>query len=345
MAGIKKCHDYSKMAANVAKQLTLAGYDAQHFKHVDVVTVTFDGIKYNVCPLPDIEQFGDIFKSGEIKSIGGNRLYIELQYDDKITEIKCYTYKLKVRGMSYGTLDKDIARYHGYVNGNMYMDYDNVWIRDKSYLYENDYKITSLYDIKEGDLLNIDDFTPATEIEINIKNEGFKLLPFSYLIESDISNVTIINYIGYFVEGKFIENKDKTNDKINDKNNNLFHYKDAESGELFVLLKDPQTRERVLASATKQVKLTRAETCLVKPVNGLYDGFKILDNISNLTCYMDEDGYFTNCDGDPVDDPEPMIYSFNHILYAGNADDERVVELKVVNPANGKFTKAASSNC
>lgn len=344
MAGIKKCSDYSKMAANVAKQLTLAKFNVQHFKHVDVVTVTVDGIRYNVCPLPYIELFGNIFKSGEIKLINGNRLYIELQYDDKITEIKCYTYKLNVKGMSYNLLDED-AVFHGYVNGNMYMDYYNVWIRDKSYLFENDYKITSLDDIKEGDLLSIDDFTPAKEIEINIKNEGFKLLPFSYFVKSDIGNVTVINYIGYFVEGKFIENKDKTNDKINDKNNNLFHYKDAESGELFVLLKDPQTRERVLASATKQVKLTCAETCLVKPVNGLYNGFKILDDITDLTCYMDENDYFTNCDGEPVDNPEPMIYLFNHILCAGDANDEWVVELKVVNPANGKRTKAASSNC
>jgi hypothetical protein len=242
--------------------------------------------------------------------------------------------------MSYSLLDEDDEQY-GYVNGNMYMDYNNVWIRNESYLYENDYKITSLDDIKEGDLLNIDDFTPAKEIEINIKNEGFKLLPVSYLVESDISNITIINYLKYFVEGKFIENDDKAEDE----KNNLFHYKDAESGELFVLLKDPQTKERVLASATKQVKLTRTETCLVKPLNGLYNGFKILDDILNLSCYKDDNGYFTNCDGKPVNDPEPMIYSFNHILYAGNDDEERVVELKVVNPANGKRTKAASSNC
>jgi hypothetical protein len=325
MAGIKKCHDYSEMAANVYEQLTLAGFNAEYFEHVDIVTVTVKGVKYNVCPLPDIEQFGDIFIRGEIQPISRhNRLFIDLHYNDKITVIKCSRCMLEIKGYRYSRYEY-YNRYHGYINGNMGMDYRNAWIKHVSELYNKYYEIQSPADIEEGDILNIDDFTPVKEVKINIKNEGFKYVYYNRVNENAIGNVE------YFIEGRYIENKDGS----------ILRYKHAESGELFALLIDPQSKEAVFAGETKQIKLTSAETCLIRPLNGLYNGFKIMDDITKLKCYT-YNGFYTKFDGKLTVTPEPKVYLFNYILYGSMIDDEQVKELKVINPANGKHTKAAA---
>jgi hypothetical protein len=310
------------MAANVYKQLTLAGFNAEYFEHVDVVTVTVKGIKYNICPLPNIEQFGDIFIRGEIKPISlHNRLFIDLHYNDKITLIRCSRRMLEIKDYRYS---RYFNGYHGYINGNMCMDYRNTWIKHVSEFYNKYYEIQSPADIKEGDILNIDDFTSVKEVEINIKNDGFKYIYYNRVNENAIGNVD------YFVEGRYIENKDGS----------ILRYKHADSGELFALLIDPQSKEAVFTSATKQIKLTRAETCLIHPLNGLYNGFKIIDDIDKLKCYT-HNGFYTTFEGKLTVTPEPRVYLFNYILYGSTVDDEQVKELKVINPANGKRTKVA----
>jgi len=150
-------------------------------------------------------------------------------------------------------------------------------------------------------------------------------------IMSDVEEFTIIGNYDYkqcIVDGKFTEI-----------DNGPFKYE--KDGEQFMLLVNEETDESCLASERQVIKLKSTNMYLVEPKNGLYRGYRILNDPKTLSCFEDDEGDYVDYAGNPTEVPVPCVYCYNYILFGFYSKDDKCVILDVDNPIGGMKTKPA----
>jgi hypothetical protein len=185
-------------------------------------------------------------------------------------------------------------------------------------------------EIGENDILSAIDLTPAMPQPINVINEGVKLVKYAP-ITSDVEEFTIIGTYDHkqcIVDGKFTEI-----------DNGPFKYE--KGSEQFMLLVNEATDESCLASERRVIKLKSTDTYLVKPENGLYLNYRVLNDPKTLSCFEDDEGDYADYEGNPTEVPVPCVYCYNYILFGFYIKNDKCVILDVDNPTGGMNTKPA----
>lgn len=129
----------------------------------------------------------------------------------------------------------------------------------------NDYNV-NVKSINEYSVLG-NDFIPAIADQIDIQNDGLKLVSYTTRLEGNHLFTVIYESL---VDGVY----------LNSMQDGPFKYMNAD-GKLFALLTDLKTRKLTLASSNEIVELTRIDMIGTTFKDGLFDGFKIMDNFNN----------------------------------------------------------------
>jgi hypothetical protein len=316
-----------------AKELSVAGFTVKYLEHVNIVRVDIEGKSWYVNNPPEVEKYGKEFKSSRRGYCGSTEpTFIELTYEN---DIKCTLdiihNRITINNIKYIILGY-AKNYAGHLFGNSYVNYIGIWVKKGSYPYNinkignNVYDYTPQIDI--GDNLLDLDFMPVKPQTVEIKNEGFKLIKIDIITDHD-SNFTfaVFDYAELIVDGIYNGNGDYKN--------NLFGFVNQDN-ELFSLLLDPQTKEFTLTSATKNIPVHRLENYLIKPEDGLYNGYKIESDGVISSDYDDEED-----DGDYVDNDFRRVFMYNYTFFRLDGEQSYIIELKAKKPNSGINTKAA----
>jgi hypothetical protein len=351
---------YKKEANAVVAALKAAGYNVEHIKksrransakRIDIVKVTIGADVYYVCPLPEITEYGQIFIHTEYKRFSAYRGRIDLYYENGVKcKIILHKSAVEINGVKYCSDDYEIHPHMGHLCGNMYTSYENAWI---AYSSLNDGLRNLLTNIERNDLAILDlDFNTKQPIQIDIQNEGFKVVLWKEIRNKD--TFTLID--GFITDGLYSESG----------RDDLFKYVNP-IGELTALLVDTQSGGMTLASSTQLVELTDLKDCLIRCENGLYAGFDIKFISKEITfteAFPEPDDFISECDydsdsdcdeyaiyrGDFDDYPndyrneygmlwvdDKPVYKYGYTFFTTN----RTVELEVRTPNSGKHTKVA----
>jgi len=358
---------YKKEANAVVAALKAAGYDVEHIKksrrangnkRINIVKVTIGANVYYVCPLPEITEYGRVFIHTEYKRFSASRGRIDLYYENGVKcKIILNKRAVELNGVKYCSDDFEVYPHMGHLCGNMYTSYENAWIMHMVYSSLIDSKRGLRYllaEIEKNDLAIMDlDFNEKRPIQIDIQNEGFKVVLWKEIRNKD--TFTLID--GFITDGLYSESDRE----------DLFKYVNP-NGELTALLVDTQSGGMILAGSTQSVELTDLKSCLIRRENGLYAGFDIkfirkentiteafpelVDYISvqgeydsdsdcdEYAIYRGEfDAYpndYRDCHGMLWVDDTP-VYKYGYTIFTTN----RRVELEVRTPNSGKHTKIA----
>lgn len=271
--------DYSKQAKEAAAELIRAGQYAEHIEHVNVVKVRIGHENWYVSNLADFYLSNLEIGGSKLVGHGIGRAKLTILYKNNTTYIFALDlYEVDINGRKYQFGGDECENpCSGHLIDNIYTSYINMWFLVNSYPFQlcfNEYYETETAPVIEcGDILD-EDFNPAGNEVINIKNTGFKIIDPRYRINNNnIKTFTAFGYKGdisvgyedYIADGKYI---------------GLEHigpfWCANEAGERFALLIDPQTGLAELASATKNIKLSDLNDYEVMPIDGLYNGYEII---------------------------------------------------------------------
>jgi hypothetical protein len=156
------------------------------------------------------------------------------------------------------------------------------------------------------DILSYDDFYPVEAKKIIIKNAGSKLVMNVPIKNVNTSSgaITAFREINYIAHGTYTDSGQT----------DLYRYVN-ETGELFALLIDPQTKQQTLVSKTQIIELIDAADFKVYIKDGLYNGYELKDSINKIT--------------------DEYVYMYDNIFF----DDQLSVVTDVRKPNSGKLTK------
>jgi hypothetical protein len=151
----------------------------------------------------------------------------------------------------------------------------------------NDYNV-NVKPINEYSVLS-NDFMPAIADQIDIENDGLKLVSVTSYLKGNHLFTVIYESL---VDGVYL-------DSMHD---GPFKYMNKD-GKLFALLTDLKTRKLTLASSDEIVESTRIDMIETTFKDGLFDGFKIMDNLNGcmLNVLHYKDIFFI------LDNPAPVI--------------------------------------
>jgi len=299
---------YSECVRAAADVLKSAGFNVRLFGHVNIIQLTLDdgSIRY-IEQIPKVTEYPSKFEVNLSKN------YISLKGAIRhLTQILGVDYSvcfrlekyIRIRGKIYFKLTVNDA-ICGYINGNKYMSYDNNWVNHNTYPYNTTFKNIE-YDILTPEL------TPVKALDVDIKNEDFKLVSNEKLVNS-INFITIFVRSNSITMGKYF--------KIN--GSCPFNYVD-ESGEKFILtIRINSEKSNSLISADKEIKLDDLKNYKVDEEDGLYNSYEIVGDVK-MKAYMD-------------------VYCYNYIFFVIDHYTKEFRELEVRKPLSGKRTKAASS--
>jgi hypothetical protein len=293
---------YSECVEAAANVLKLAGFNVRLFKSVNVIELKLaDGSLRYIENIPKILKYPSNFKVNlckqdiMLKDHTNGYFGVLFRYDDY----------LHIRGELYLQLTITDP-FRGYINGRMYMSYDNNWINPDAYPYNKTSKNIE-YDVFTPE------FTPAQPLEIDIKNEDFKLINDEKLLEHSINSITIFARLKLITMGKY--------SKIDEPG--PFKYIDP-----------------------NDVKYVLATSVVDKTINSLIsvDNEIVLDDLEKYKL-EEKDGFYSNYEiiGEFTKTRDICVYCYNYVFFAFNRYTNKVQELEVRKLLSGKHTKAASS--
>lgn len=171
--------------------------------------------------------------------------------------------------------------YIGHLINTLYIKYD--YIKASAYANLRDEGVLPDFD----DILSYDDFYPVDVKNIIIKNAGVKLVMNVPIVNVNASSgaITAFREIKYIAHGTY-KDSGRTD---------LYRYAN-ETGELFALLIDPQTKKPTLVSKTQIIELIDAADFKVYNKDGLYNGYELKDSINKITdeyVYVYDNIFFT----------------------------------------------------
>jgi hypothetical protein len=363
-----------RMEANaVVAELKMAGYNVEHIKksrransikrkqYINIVKVTIGADVYYVCPLPRIEEYGLEFIHAEYKQFNYFRGRIDLYYENGVKcKIGLNKKEIEFNGVKYcNERYGGVYPRMGHLCGNMYTSYENAWIMYMVYRDLADSIIDPRY-LVESELAILDlDFNAKQPIQINIQNEGLKIVVWKEIRKKDTFTLFDDKHIA---DGLYTESG----------RDDIFKYI-SPNGELTALLVDTQSGGMTLASSTQSIGLTDLKSCLIRRENGLYAGFdiKFIHKEITITEADPEPGEFISARGDGDYDSDSDCYNEWVSTYRDEFDTypsdyrdnngmlwvddtpvykygytffttSRSVELEIRTPNSGKYTKPAN---
>jgi hypothetical protein len=222
--------------------------------------------------------------------------------NDEVFKIELYN-RVIINDKFYCRIQHDRDDYIGHLINNSYIKYDNIELD----AYTNLRDSWVLPDF--GDILSYDDFNPVEAKKVIIKNAGPKLVMNVPIKNVNTSSgaITAFREINYIAHGTYTDSGQT----------DLYRYVN-ETGELFALLIDPQTKRPTLVSKTQIIELIDAADFKVYIKDGLYNGYELKDSINKIT--------------------DEYVYMYDDIFF----DDQLSVITNARNPNSGKITKAAA---
>jgi hypothetical protein len=303
--------DYLKRAAIIANSLEYAGLNVTRFDGVDVVGVILETGLFYVNPIPKFNLIQSTHV--QLKKLHSSRPCIVLQ---DTYNIHLKKFNVTIFGRKYRSVLPIHYFYVGHLDGNMFTDYSNVWVRRGSYpdMINMEYifmKNTVLSANLGDDLLNLHDFSPVKPRQVNIINKGFKFVVLKRNICKSINKHTIFGYIQHITYGNYSL-------MIND--HSPYKYINEDTNEPFAMLFDEKTNTTTLANSNAIVELTRINNIRVgRTEDGLYDGYEI-------------NGEY---------DCEPIVYRYGDVFFFRQFTTN-AIELDMRNPSGGLKTKPAA---
>lgn len=285
---------YSECVEAAANVLKSAGFNVRLFKPVNVIELKLsDGSLRYIENIPKILKYPSNFK-------------VNLRKQDIL--LKDHTNKYFSVFFRYDDyLQLTITDpFRGYINGRMYMSYDNNWINPDAYPYNNTFKNIE-YDVFTPE------FTPAHPLEIDIKNEDFKLINDEKLLEHNINSITIFARLKLITMGKYSKNDEP----------GPFKYIDQNRVKYVLATSVVDKNINSLISADNEIVLNELENYKLEEKDGFYSNYEII-------------GEFTKT-------RDICVYCYNYVFFAFNRYTNKVQELEVRKLLSGKHTKAASS--
>ena len=184
------------------------------------------------------------------------------------------------------------------------MSYENVWIKNDAYPY-NVKGLETTHDVFN------EDFEPVQLQEVNILNEGLKLVRNDQLIKGqNIKSFSVFIQFDFITMGVYSE-IDRPGP---------FKYINQENEE-FALVISADGKDAALINAAREIKLNTTENYRVeKGSDGLYAGYEIVDNPSGQL--------YSN------------VFCYNYVLFAINYKTMEIIEFDVRKPHSGRRTKA-----